>query len=142
MSNDISQLERRVEREMAALRALPDIQPGRACIERVQAAVIAAGARNSGWGPWPWQARPWIGAAAALVLAIGWVTQTPPATPVDPETLLADWASAWEESSERLVVVLDEGWLFGAGDDGVDEDAELDDLFQGLDQSFDRFEAL
>jgi hypothetical protein len=80
-----------------------------------------------------------------VLLAVGWATWPPsPARPAgsDPEAVLAEWAAALDESSQRLTNLLDSGWTRGNSGPTRDEETDLDDLFRSLGQSFDRFETL
>lgn len=143
MNGEVDKLERTVERELELLGELPLVAPRRECLERVKAAVAAEAVRVARAYRTPGGLRVGIGVAAALLLAVGLATRPPqPDRPaaLDAEATLRAWAAAWDESSSRLTSLLDEGWNGGVF--GPDADAELDDLFRSLDQSFDRFESL
>lgn len=145
MNGDLHELERTVEREMELLRGLPDVAPRPECLARVQAAVRAEALRAARRGP----RRRWarvasgVAAAAAAALVFGWTTWTRatrgPALP-DPEAVVAEWAAALDESNYCLRELTTSGWA--RGDATRDAAAELDELLQGIDQSFERFEGL
>ena len=145
MKDGVSDLERVVEQEMQLLRALPAVTPSRACVARVAAAVVREAARATGRGPRPLaRARLAISVAAAVFLAVGLtaVSRWPRVvTCADPEATLQDWAAAWDESSGRLARVLDRRWA-GGEYEPTNEGAELEELFDDLQQSFDRLDAL
>lgn len=143
MNGDLHELERTVEREMELLRGLPDAPLRPECLARVQAAVRAAALR-------PVRGRPmlrWMriagGVAAAAALVFGWTTwsrATRGPVLADPEAAVAEWAAALDESNDCLRALTSSGWALG--ESTLDADAELDELLQGLDDSFERFEGL
>lgn len=141
MSGGLEQLEQRVERELALLGSLPAVTLDPACRARVTAAALAEakrlGRRRYGL------ARVGGGVAAALLLAAGWTFLVPGGAAARPEAevVLRDWARAWDESSRSVGDLLAGGWVateFGAEPEG----ANVDELFNVLDQSLDRFGAL
>ncbi len=141
MTHDLEKLERDVERELARLPALREIQPSPQCVAAVQAAVRAEAARAAA----PrrrvvWAIRASIGVAAALLLAIGWSLVSPPAPRVVPqpvasssEELLDDWAAAIDLSRDRVTMLLDYGWL--DNDPDVSSETGFRDLLDSLDES-------
>lgn len=143
MDGDLHGLERTVEREMGLLRGLPDVAPRPECLARVQAAVRAEALRAARRGPLRRWVRVASGVAAAAALVFGWTTCSRatrgPALP-DPEAVVAEWAAALDESNYCLRQLTTSGWA--RGDATRDAAAELDELLQGLDDSFERFEGL
>ncbi len=144
MADELEHLEQTVEREMGLLRALPAEPLGHLCLEHVQAAVAREAARLARTGRGLRVARAGLGLAAAVLLALTWWglwSASPGSIAPDPERLFGEWATAVDESSHRVAGVLEEGWVYSRANPAGDE-AELDDFFYGLDQSFDQFEAL
>jgi hypothetical protein len=145
MKDGVSDLERVVEQEMQLLGGLPAVTPSRACVERVAAAVVREAARVAGRGPRRFtRARLAISVAAAVFLAVGLtaVSRWPRAVRcADPEATLQEWAAAWDESNGRLARVLERRWA-GSEYEPANEGAELEELFNDLEQAFDRLDAL
>jgi hypothetical protein len=143
MSRELERLERDVERELRLLEGLPAAKPRPECVARVVAAVQAEaqrrGARRGAWR----LGSVGSAAAAALLLVAGWSAMTAPHAVPEPggvDTLLSEWASAFDESSSRLTRVVDEGWMPSEYD--TDATEELDELFESLDESLDVFQTL
>lgn len=143
MNGELDRLQHETARDMELLRALPACAPRRACVERIKQAIAAEAARVTRTQRRLDLLRGWGGAAAALLLAVLFATTTSPKPPisVDPEAALDEWASAWDESSGHLTSLLDGGWIDGAFGNGYDNGAEVDELFESLDQTLDQFEA-
>lgn len=144
MNGELDRLERAVEREMSLLRALPTVTPRPEAVAQVKAAVISEATRVSRSQRALQGARIGLAVAAAFLLAVGWVGQSPPRSavaPSDSEAALRQWAAAWDESSHRLTRLLDAG-IGGDYGGNNDENAELDEIFRSLEQSFSRFENL
>ncbi len=143
MSTDFRELEQTVEREMDLLHALSAAAPRPERLTCIEAAVVAeAGrlARRRRVLRWTGTG---LGGAAAVLLAVGWMTFARQARHVaasDPETALREWAAALDESNARLASLLAGGGTYA--DIGGDENTELDDLFRGLEESLRRFESL
>jgi hypothetical protein len=138
----LRQFEDALEREFAALPALEDVAPARETVVRVQAAVRAAaqpaegGYRRMGW-------RGGLGLAAAVLLSVvlwppGPVAQDDPLGPLvtDEAVELDEWAAAWDETSTAVGDLIEVGLDAEAGDPDVNE------WFESLDQTFQRFEEL
>lgn len=136
MTDVLENLERQVEQEMGLLRALGAPTPRAECLAAVQAAVATEAARlRRRRGLWRAFRGP-LGAAAALLLAFGWVSSRSAAQRTDPESWLQDWGAALDASRSRLSHAVEEGWTRG-GPNG-----ELEDLFRSLDETWTRFESL
>jgi hypothetical protein len=144
VDEEIRDLERRVAGEMKLLSALPAVAPQPECMQRVKAAVVLEARRIVR------QQRCWrylrlgFGAAAALLLVVGWLTtsRAPSTRPrIDTDAVLNEWGAALDESNARLARLLSGE---GSATELVsgDEDTELEDLFRGLDDFLNRFEQL
>jgi hypothetical protein len=140
MMEPLHELESAVERDMGLLRALPAIKPDPACMERLHQAVAAESERV--WrrrrGPGVWRGIAGLAAAAVLV---GALVVAPGGGPsIQGTQLPGGWADAWESSSERLVGLLDGGWI--RADYGLEEDEDLETMFQSLDQTLEQLDTL
>ncbi len=134
---DLKQLEREIERELAALGPWPPVAPAPECLARVQAAVRAENERCRRRTRRVWSAR--IGVAAAVLLAVTWAAWRPrTAAPLDAEQSLELWVAALEETSTQVGELVEVTATVGPADDA----AELEDLFEGLRESLGRFETL
>lgn len=143
MSDEPHNLEQTVEQEMALLRDLPAATPRPECLAQVKAAVVAEAGRLARRRRALWWTGTGLGAAAAVLLAVGWLTFGRHARAIltsDPDTALTEWAAALDESNARLASLLNGGGMYG--DVGGDENAELDELFRSLDESLRCFENL
>lgn len=139
MNDELDKLEREVEREMDLLRDLPATSPALECVARVKASVGAEArrlARRRRVLRWTGTG---MGAAAVLLIAVGMVLWhgRQPRGFSSSDAALAEWATALDESNARLASLLSV-----AGDTSADENAELDELFRGLDESLWHFENL
>lgn len=141
MQRELGKLEQIVEREMGLLRRLPCAVPDEPCLARVRAAVLAENQRLVRRRRLLRISRTVAGAAAAVLLAVS--LRLPAGLhSADPEAILGEWAVAWDASRTRVAHLLDEGWRGEETDDRVDDEAAIDDLFQSLSQTLDRFEDL
>lgn len=143
MSTDFRELERTVEQEMGLLHALPAAAPRPERLARIQAAVVAEAGRL-GLRRRTWRlAGVGTAAAAAILLMFGWRTFSRRAVETaapDPEAVLAEWATALDESNDRLASLLEGDWT--RVEPTANDDAEFDELLRGLDESFERFDTL
>lgn len=145
MNAGLDNLQRAVEREMSLLDALPPVEPSAACVQRVQAAVLTLARAGDHRRNVLRLARYATGVAAAIALAVGLAAPASPTiTPgtADADLVLGEWAAAWEDSSTRLVNLIDDGWITTGFGGATDDSAEVDDYLDGLDQLFSTFEAL
>ncbi len=146
MADELDNLEREVEREMALLRSLPAEPLDRACVDRVTAAVVAEAARIGRTR----RRRAWVrvslGAAAAVLLALGvrqmWPRTSATLSAPDADAQLQQWAAALDESDDRVAALAAEGWSRGDTGNQSEEDEELEELFHSVDQSLLHFEEL
>jgi hypothetical protein len=141
MPDDLNRLTAAVERDLALLRALPPVMLSDECLRRTTDAVVAEAARVRRQALAWRAARNGLVAAAAVLLAVVLVprwTYREPAGRGDEDTLAA-WAAAYDASGTRWAELADAGW---SADNGGDADTEVDELFRGLEQSFERFESL
>ncbi len=141
MPDDLTKLTDTVERELALLRALPPATPSDECLRRTTAAVVGEACRLERRAP-AWRlARNGLVAAAAVLLAVvlvpRWAYRAPASQSGEDD--LTAWAAAYDASGTHWVQLADAGW---PADDNGDADAEVDDLFRSLEQSFERFESL
>ncbi len=145
MWNELDKLEQAVEREMKLISQLPESRPSMTTMERLRRTVrnetvhyrtqqrTLSGLRN------------WGGIAAAVALAIGLTFGTTTSRDVadaSPEQVLADWATAWDESHDRLTNVFDETWSLADGTSDLDDAGEIDELFESWDTALDQFDSL
>jgi hypothetical protein len=139
----MDKLQQTVEREMELLRDLPAAAPRAECVERVRSAVMQQARRAARIRRWISLGRAAAGAAAALILAVGWLTLPIGVHSIgpDPGEVLDEWAAALEASSQRLAGLVGEAWAQGEARVGDDE-GNLEELLDSLDRSFERFEAL
>jgi hypothetical protein len=140
VSEELDKLERDVEREMQWLGELPAIVPRPACLEGVKAAVCAEAQRVAHRQRLLRWTGTGLGAAAAVVFVVVGITlwtHGRPSRAADPEAALTEWAAALDESNARLASVLSV-----TGDTSEDDNAELDELLRGLDESLWHFENL
>lgn len=140
MTEPLHELESAVERDMRMLRALPETKPDPACMERVHQAVAAESERvGRRWRrPGVWRGIAGLAAAAVLVGAL--VVAPGGAPSIQGAPLPGGWADAWDSSSERLVGLLDGGWIHA--DYGLQEDEDLETMFQSLDQTLEQLDTL
>lgn len=152
MGSDFDPRERETEREFTELALrLPGLSPQRACLERVKAAVDEEARRLRVRRRRLVALRPWVAAAAAVLLAVGLdppggsdSTGLPPDPARNPDAILADWVDALGESGEQFARLLDESWLsIGLGfGPGGDVDNEGPDPLDSLEESLESFERM
>lgn len=142
MSVELNTLEQMVERKMALLAALPAESLDAEALQRTQWAVAAENERLLRQRRLLRWTRGGLGAAASILLAVAWVLSvgTPPA-PVggDVEAVLSDWTAALNESTDRLASLRE---VVVTGEAGDEIGGELDELFNSLDETLERFESL
>lgn len=141
MARELDKLESVVECEMELLRGLPAETPSDSCLARIRTAALAENRRLVQRERWMRASRV-VGVAAAAVLLVVGLTFSAGSRPDDAEVLLGEWAAAWDTSREQVADLLDEGWIVRGTADAVDEDTAIDDLFQSLSRTLDRFEDL
>ncbi len=141
MPDELTNLTDAVERDLTLLRALPPVMPSDECLRRTTAAVVAEARRVARQtSAWRWTRSGLIVAAAvllAVVLVPRWADRAPAGRTGEDE--LAAWAAAYDASGSRWAELADADW---SADAGGDADAEVDDLFRSLEQSFEQFESL
>ena len=137
MSGEFEQLERQVEAQMCVLRGLREVRPSAACLAQVHAAVAAEAARSQG-ALRRWRAaRGVVGAAAAVLLALGWgVTRGAAGAGAGDGEILNDWVNAADASGRAVTMLTDPFWTpaddAALSGEGVDAEADLDDLFRSF----------
>lgn len=142
MADDLNKLEQAVERDMDLLCPLPAALPRPEFVAQVCAAVVAEAVR-AGRHRRLWRfARGGLAAAAVVLMSVEIATRLRPAVrPVlSGESELAAWAAAVDESGARWARLVETGW--SSDEPGSYEDAELDETFRSLEQSFEQFESL
>lgn len=149
MTADMEHLERDVERQFAELGRLLDATPSAGAVERVKSAVDSELARLHRRDRLASVLRPWVGAAAAVLLAVGLATPRA-AHPTDsllalsdnPEQAFSGWVKALDESGEQFAALLDDDWILDAyGAFGDDDGADIDPL-DSLEESFESLERM
>ena len=93
--------------------------------------------------------RPWIGAAAAVLLTVGLSLPFGPtayrpllAPDESPEVAFGDWADALDETGRRFTSLLGDDWLLKASGPGGDEDGHMGDPLDSLEESLESFERM
>lgn len=93
--------------------------------------------------------RPLVGAAAAVLLAVG--LSLPggseplgqiPAFDDDPAAVFSDWVDALEESGEQFARLLGDDWLFEGLESGGEKNGEVSDPLDSLEESLESFEQM
>lgn len=137
MGEEFDKLERLIDRELRRLPAIESPAPGAERIARVRETVAREASRLGVRLRRLSLLRSVGGVAAAIVLAvlIGF-PMGPSASPEDDAaTLLSEWARAVEDSSDRVAVLLSDGWMPNGTDEVGDETGELQELLESLDQA-------
>jgi hypothetical protein len=93
--------------------------------------------------------RPWIGAAAAVALAVGlslpFDSATRPAllAPYEnPAVAFNDWVNALDESGRQFTSLLGDNWLLEASGSGGDENGDVGEPLDSLKESLESFEII
>ena len=140
MQEQLAQLERLVEQEAELLGNLSTPAPRPEVVDRVRQAVRAEAARLGG-SRRTWMVTPrWVGAAAAVVLALGLQGVFSGSRTPDAGELFDVWAEAVDDSSEQFTLLLDDDWML-AGDDG-ETGAQVEGLLDSLDSAFEQLSSL
>jgi hypothetical protein len=141
MNVDLDQLERLAEQELRHLPHLPPVTLPADRLARIKAAVAAESLRLRRRERVLRVVRRVSGVAAAIGLACllyvrpASVTPAPPGiVEGEPSQLLFEWVESIEDSSERMTAVIDGSWMWRDAERPMDE-ADFDDLLQGLEQS-------
>jgi hypothetical protein len=150
MNPQLEQLERQIGRQLAEL--TPDLDapaPRPECIAQLKVRVDAEARRLRRRQRRLVAARPWIGVAAAVLLAIG--LSLPPAAgpgelvigPVqDADAAFVGWLDALDQSEERFAALLEEDWLLNGSVPAGEENGEGIDPLDSLEQSLESFERM
>jgi hypothetical protein len=141
MSDTLDKLEHTLDQRMGLLAdhlGIPN--PRRECIEQVKAVVAREAVRVEQQARRLRLYRRWGAVAAALLLAasLGWPPPGGPTAdlaPANATEMLAEWAAAIEQSSERVTILLTDDWISERSLTPGDEEQELENLLQSLDQS-------
>ncbi|RMF73121.1 MAG: hypothetical protein D6744_16005 [Planctomycetota bacterium] len=151
MSDDLNQLERSVQRELAELAPVLDTAlPDPDALARVRGVVRAEAVRIRRRAVWRRRVAGSLAAAAALLLAVGLRLPSPPTgvdplelvyADADPVELLEEWVDANYESSERFSALYNQTWCLTELDSDVD-DADIESSLDDLERSFESFESL
>jgi hypothetical protein len=91
--------------------------------------------------------RPWIGAAAAVLLTVGLSlpfgtgTRYPAALrDASPEAVFNDWVAALDDSGRQFAGLLESDWLLAPADSGAEENGDGSDPLESLEESLQSFE--
>lgn len=140
MTDRIDNLQRDVEQRMTLLADLASPAPSEQAMARVRGAVLAEAARVRDAQRRLALLRPWVGVAAALLLAAGWTFRSAPDSPDWQNAAhadgaaLDDWVEALDTSDAQVSAVFEELWL---PIDMSDADAGMDDALDAFDSSLD-----
>ncbi len=93
--------------------------------------------------------RPWLGAAAALLLTVGLSLprDSAPSRLVfdlgdNPDAVFADWVDALGESGQQFTMLFEDDWLFEDFGPGGEENGDAGDPFDSLEESLESFERI
>ncbi len=93
--------------------------------------------------------RPWIGAAAALLLTVGLSLPFGPggyqallAADENPEVAFGNWVAALDETGERFARLFDDDWCLGADGPNGQENTDVGDSLDSLEESLESFERI
>ena len=150
MNAEFRQRERELDRQLAAIAPHLDAPaPGEECIAHLRQAVDQEAQRLGRRRKLLVRARPWLGAAAALLLAVGLSlptetgTHAPPVAAGDnPDEAFTNWVDALGESGEQFTRLLDDNWLLNASGTDGGENGEVVDPFDSLEESLQAFERM
>ena len=93
--------------------------------------------------------RPLVGAAAAVLLAVG-LSLPGGSEPLgqmstlgdNPAAIFSDWVDALEESGEQFARLLEDDWLFEGLESGGEENGDAGDPLDSLEESLESFERM
>lgn len=141
MDGDLDRLEVLAEQELSSLPALPPIALPPDRLGRIQAVVVRESLRLRQRERLLRAVRQASGMAAAL--AVVWAlhgvpprSQRPEAVTAaaQPAQLLTEWVESMRDSSRQISSVMDGSWIWQDDRESVEE-ADLEDLLRGLEQS-------
>lgn len=150
MDRQFEKHEREIDRQIADLaRQIDAPAPRRERIAAIKDVVDAEARRLRGRERRLISLRPWIGAAAALLLLVGLslpfgssgrrMWSVPDA---DPEAAFSDWVRAFDETDERFTALFDDGWYLNVNSATRDANAEVRDSLDSLQESLESFESI
>jgi hypothetical protein len=143
------QYEREVERGLADLATrLDQPAPNAEQIAALKRVVVAEARRLGRRQRRITRLRPWLGAAAAVLLTVGLSLpfgSTPREVVVATDHLdvvFSDWLDALDESGQQFTSLLGDDWLLETRGSGADEDGSLGDPLGSLEESLESFERI
>jgi hypothetical protein len=147
MDRQLEQHEREIDRQLAGLAPrLDGPAPRRERIAAIKDAIDVEARRLRRRERRIVTLRPWIGAAAALLLTVGLSLpfgprgyQAPLAADEDPAVAFGNWVAALAETGERFAVLFDDDWYLGAEASDGEENADVADPFDSLEESLESF---
>jgi len=93
--------------------------------------------------------RPWIGAAAAVLLTVGLSVPLGPrayqallAADEDPAVAFGNWVAALDETGERFTMLFGDDWYLGADGANGQENTDVGDSLDSLEESLESFERI
>jgi hypothetical protein len=147
MGEQFQQHEREVDRELADLAPRfdrPSPRPER--IAAIKDAIDAEARRLRRRERRIVALRPWIGAAAALLLTVGLSLpvgsrgyQALLAADEDPGVAFGNWMAALAETRERFAALFNDDWYLGAEGSNGEENTDVADSFDSLEESLESF---
>lgn len=140
MSDELDKLEQTVEQEMKLLTGLPSVAPRPECLARIKVAVVAEAQRQARRQRVVRWTGAGVGVAAVVALVVGLMFFERPAAhrpASDPGKAFNEWAAAVDESTAHFAKLLAGGGSSATVSD--EEGSQIDELFQGLDESLQHF---
>lgn len=147
MTGDMRQLERELERQIDGLGRLLDAAPSSASVERLKSALDEETSRIGRRQSLMSYVRVCMGAAAAVLLALGLtlprapqLQSSPFALDDNPEQAFTEWVDALDESGAQLTSLLDDGWFLDCYGDSDDASEVEGDPLNNLEESLESLE--
>ncbi len=139
--------EREIDRQLAGLaERLDPPAPRPECLASIKANIDEQARRMRRRAMWVAAWRPWLGAAAALLLMVG--LSLPPASKSttkvhsweSPEAVFAGWVDALGESETRFALLLEDSMYIEGAGFYSESDGDIVDPFESLEESLESFE--
>ena len=150
MNAEFDRQQHEIDRQVAALGGwLDSPTPRPDAVARVKTAVAEETGRLRRRDRRLAALRPLVGAAAALLLAVGLSLSGDPdlagrsfTLGGDPDAIFTDWVDALDESGGQFARLLEDDWLFEYSAPGNDEYDEFGDPLDSLEESLQSFEEI